>query len=173
MIITPDATNKSFKLTPWIADLIYTPNHLRNKEMVTLSPEHILSALIDSESEWPVLVGEQWSKIEHQYRELRDQLDNTTGPIQMRTAAELVQLLAPYTDARKRLKEAIATQTEAGLMALILADLANQLCLDSTISAQLRGAAQPNSPIRYVWQSSPTKATSLKLANMIISFETE
>ena len=139
--------------------------------MSTLSPEHVLSAVADAEGEWPVLVGEQWPKIEPQYRDLRYQLENTTGPTQMRAAAELVQILAPYAAARERLNEAIAAQTEAGAMAFQLADLAKRLGLDPDVSEQIRNAAQPSSSQRFIWQPSPTKATSLKLANVVVSFD--
>lgn len=54
--------------------------------MSTLSPEHVLAAIDDAESEWPKLVGEHWPKIEPQYRDLRDQLENTTGAAQILAA---------------------------------------------------------------------------------------
>jgi hypothetical protein len=139
--------------------------------MSSLSPEHVIVALADAESEWPELVGEDWTKIEPQYRVLRDQLEDATGAAQMRVAAELVQLLAPYAAARERLNESIEAQTEAGAMVLQLADLAKQLGLDHTVSEQIRNAAHPSSSQRIIWQPSPTKATSLKLANVLISFE--
>lgn len=139
--------------------------------MSSLSPEHVLAAIADADSEWPGLVGEQWPKIEPQYRDLLDQLENTTGPAQMRAAAELVQLLAPYATARERLNNTVAAQTEAGAMVFQLAGLAKQLGLDPAVSDQISNAAQPSSSQRFIWQSSPTKATSLKLANVFISFE--
>ena len=139
--------------------------------MSALSPEHILAALTDAESEWPGLVGAQWPKIESQYRDLRDQLENTTGAAQMLAAAELVQLFDPYAAARERLNEAVSAQTEADAMAFQLADLAKQLGLDPAVSEQLRNAAQPSSFQRFTWQPSPTKATSLKLANVFINFD--
>jgi len=138
--------------------------------MSTLSPEHVLAALADAEGEWPVLVGAQWPKIEPQYRVLRDQLENTTGAEQMRAAADLVQLLAPYAAARERLNDAVTAQNEAGAMVLQLADFAKQLGLDPAVSEQIHDAARPSSSQRFIWQSSPTKATSLKLANVLINF---
>jgi len=139
--------------------------------MSTLSPAHVLTALASAESEWPALVGAEWPQIETRYRDLRAQLERATGPAQMRAAAEVVQLFAPYAAARERLSAAIAAQTEAGKVLFALADIADQLGLDPTVSAQFKEAAQPGSQQRFVWQSSPTKATSLKLENVVLSFE--
>jgi len=139
--------------------------------MSQLSPEHILAALADVEGEWPYLLGEQWQKIEPQYLDLLNQLENTTGPTQKRAAAELVQLFAPYAAARERLNEAVVVQTEAGAIVLQLSEIAKQIGLDPVVSFKILSAAKPSSPQRFIWQTSPTKATSLKLANAVISFE--
>ena len=139
--------------------------------MSTISPEQILSAIADAEDEWPVLVGKPWPKIEPQYRVLRHQLEKTTGAAQMRIAADLVQLLSPFAAARDRLNDAIAAKTDAGAMVFLLADLAIQLGLDPAVGDQIRNAAQPSTSNRFIWQSGPTKATSLKLANAVIGFE--
>ena len=139
--------------------------------MVTVTPEHVLAALTDTDCELSELVGEQWPKIEHQYRDLRYQLENSSGAAKMRAAAELVQLFAPYADARERLNDAVAAQLETGAIVLQLAELAKQIGLDPATSEQIRNAAQPSGTERFIWQSSPTKATSLKLANLIISFD--
>jgi hypothetical protein len=82
-----------------------------------------------------------------------------------------VQLFAPHAAARARLNEVVKAQTLAGAMVLQLADLAKRLGLDPAVSNQIRNATQPSSAERFIWQSSPTKATSLKLANVVISFE--
>jgi hypothetical protein len=71
--------------------------------------------------------------------------------------------------ARERLNDAIAAQTKVGEILFNLADLADQLGLGPNVSRRFREAAQPGSSQRFIWQSSPTKATSLKLGN--ISFE--
>jgi hypothetical protein len=139
--------------------------------MSTLSPAHVLNALASVEYEWPALVGAEWPNIEVQYRDLRVKLESTTGPAQMLAAADLVQLFAPYAAARERLSAAIARETEEGSILVSLADLADQLGLDPAVSAQFKDAAQPESSQRFMWQSSPTKATSLKLENVILSFE--
>jgi hypothetical protein len=139
--------------------------------MSTLSPAHVLSALARVEHDWPALVGKEWPTIESQYRELRSRLECTTGPDQMRAAADLIQLFAPYAAARERLSAAITRETEEGSILLSLADLADQLGLDPSVSAQFKEAAQPEMSQRYIWQSSPTNATSLKLENVILRFE--
>jgi hypothetical protein len=81
-----------------------------------------------------------------------------------------MQLLAPYAPARERLNDAIAAQTKVGEILFNLADLADQLGLDPTVSRQFREAAQPGSSQRFIWQSSPTKAISLKLGNFSFEF---
>jgi hypothetical protein len=139
--------------------------------MSTLSPAHVLNALASVEYEWPALVGAEWPNIEVQYRDLRVKLESTTGPAQMLAAADLIQLFAPYAAARERLSAAIAGNTEEGSILVSLAELADQLGLDPSVSAQFKEAAQPESSQRFIWQSSPTKATSLKLENVILSFE--
>ena len=139
--------------------------------MTTLSPANVLTALTSAKYEWPALVGEEWPNIEAQYCDLVARLGSTTGPDQMRTAADLVQLFAPYTAARERLSAAIAGQTEEGSILVSLADLADQLGLNPTVSAQFKEAAQLDGSQRFIWQSSPTKATSLKLENVRLSFE--
>jgi hypothetical protein len=144
---------------------------LWSTNMVTVSPDQILVALAVSENEWPVLVGAQWPKIEPKLNALRDKLEKSEGIAQMRAAAELVQLLAPYTDARERLNDAIAAQTETGKIVLQLAEFAKFMGLDPEVSRQIRNAPQLSSTKRFIWQSSPTKATSLKLANVVVSFD--
>jgi hypothetical protein len=139
--------------------------------MSTLSPAHVLNALASVENEWPDLVGAEWPNIEAQYRDLRTKLESTTGPAQMLAAADLVQLFAPYAAARECLSAAIAGETEEGSILVSLADFADQLGLDPTVSAQFKKAAQPESSQRFMWQSSPTKATSLKLDNLTLNFE--
>jgi hypothetical protein len=89
----------------------------------------------------------------------------------MRTAADLIQLFAPYAPARERLSAAITGETEEGCILLSLADLADQLGLDARVRAQFKEAAQPERSQRYIWQSRPTNATSLKLENVILRFE--
>jgi hypothetical protein len=112
-----------------------------------------------------------YSNIEEQYLNLQKQLKNTVGPAQMRAAAELMQLLAPYDAARERLNNAIILQNEVGENLFSLADFADQLGLDSTVSLQLRKAAQARGPEeRIIWQTSPTKATSIKMGNFNFEF---
>jgi hypothetical protein len=139
--------------------------------MSTISPENILLSIIAAENEWPVLVGEDWPKIKWKYRDHRNQLQSATGPKQMRAAADLVQLLAPYPAASERLNNGIVAQTEAGAIVMQLAALAKQLGVDPIVCAKIGNAAKPTSPQRYIWQSSPTKATSIKLKNVLLSFE--
>jgi hypothetical protein len=139
--------------------------------MPTLSPDHVLAIIRSAESEWPALVGSKWPEIESQYFALCAQLQSTKDPSQMRAAAELVELFAPYAEARERLNDALKGQTEAGRIMISLADLGKQIGLDSAVITQLRNAAEPSSSQRFIWQSSPTKASSLKLANVVVNFE--
>jgi hypothetical protein len=139
--------------------------------MFTLSPAHVIAALNSVENDWPDLVGSKWPEIEPQYHALRAQVESTTGPSQMRATAELVELFAPYAAGRERLNDALKAQTEGGRIMLSLADLGRQLGLDPAVIARLRNAAQPGSSHRFIWQSGPTKATSLKLSNVWINFE--
>lgn len=139
--------------------------------MPKLSPDHVLGIIRSAESEWPAIVGSKWPEIEAQYHALCARLESTKGPTQMRTAAELVELFAPYADARERLNDALRAHTEVGRILLSLADLGNQLGLESFLITHLRNAAESFSTQRFIWQSSPTKATSLKIANVLINFE--
>ena len=139
--------------------------------MLKLSPENVFAALLSIESALPDLVGSMWSQIQPQYHTLRTQLECTTELLQMRAAAELVELLSPYAAARKRLHDALVAQTKAGAIMLALANLAKQIGLDSTVTKQLQNVAPTSSSQRFIWQSTPTKATSFKLGNVIISFE--
>ena len=139
--------------------------------MPTLSPVNVLIALSSLEHEWPVLVGAGWPNIEAQYRDLRARLESTTGSAQMLVAADLVQLLSPFVAARERLNTAIAATTEEGSILVRLAVLADQLGLDPSVGSKFRQAAQLENSQRFIWQSSSTKATSLKLENVRLSFE--
>ena len=139
--------------------------------MYNLSPADVLAALNIAEADLIALVGADWPKLEAQYRDLHARLEGDAGPAQMLAAAEMTQLFAPYDAARERLNDAIAAQTEAGKVLLALADIADQLGLDPAVSAQFKEAAQPGSQQRFVWPSSPTQATSLKLENVALSFE--
>jgi hypothetical protein len=117
------------------------------------------------------LVGNEWPKFEPPYRELRARLENSTGPAQMLVATEVVDLFAPHAAAHQHLMEAIAQQTEVGALLLGLADIAEQLNLAPPVSAHFKEAAQPGAQAqRFIWQSSPTKATSLKLGNLSFEF---
>ena len=139
--------------------------------MSTLSPAQVLIALASVEHEWPVLVGPEWKNIKEQYYNLRDRLESSTGPDQMLIAANIVQLFAPFAAAREHLSIAITRVAEEGSILISLANLADQFGLDPAVSMQFKKAAQPGSSQRYIWQSSPTKAISLKLENVILSFE--
>jgi hypothetical protein len=139
--------------------------------MSNLSPTHVLTALASVEYEWPALVGANWPNIEGQYRDLCARLESATGPAQMLAAVDLIQLFAPYAAARERLSTALAGQTETGSILVRLAELADRLGLDPAVGAQFKVAAQPESSQRIIWQSSPTKATSLKLENIKLSLD--
>ena len=134
------------------------------------SPADILAAIFSIEREWPDLIGAEWPNIEKRYQTLRARLENATGSAQMLAAAELVELFASYAAAQERLNEAITANTKVDAILLNLADLANQLGLDPSVAKQFRDAARPDSSIRYIWQTSPTKATSLKLGNLSFEF---
>jgi hypothetical protein len=139
--------------------------------MSNLSAAHVLKALAGVEDELPALVGAEWSNIEVPYRDLRVQLEGTSGPAQMLAAADLIQLFAPYPAARERLTAVVTGETDEGSVLVSLAGLAEQLGLDPSVGEQFKEAAQRRSSQRFVWQSSPTKASSLKLENVILSFD--
>ena len=139
--------------------------------MANLSAADVLAALRLCEADLIGFTGDKWPRIEPRYRELFDRLANSTGPTQMLAAAEIVDFFAPFNAARERLNAAIAAQSEAGRVLIGLADMADQLSLGSPVGAQFRAAAQPGGRQRFVWQSSPTKATSLKIENVILTFE--
>jgi hypothetical protein len=69
---------------------MHTSAYSRDINMFKLSPAHIHAALAHAESELPVLIAEQWPKIEPRYRVLRAQLENAPRPTQMRAAPGLV-----------------------------------------------------------------------------------
>ena len=139
--------------------------------MSGLSATDVLAALRLCEADLINVIGRDWAQLEPQYRQLFKRLESSAGPMQMLAAAEVVELFAPFDAARERLNDAIAAQSEGGKVLLALADIADQLGLDPAVSAQFKEAAQPGNRQRFVWQSSPTQATSLKLENVALSFE--
>ncbi len=138
--------------------------------MSNLSPADVLAALNIAEADLIALVGADWPKLEAQYRDLRARLEGDAGPAQMLAAAEVVELFAPFDAARERLNDALAAQTDAGAVLLGLADVAEQLGLDSAVSALFKDAAQSGGPHRLILQKSPTQAKSLKLGNLSFDF---
>jgi hypothetical protein len=139
--------------------------------MPSFSPADVLSALSASETELIQLVGNGWPELESRYCELRTRLEISTGPVQMLLATKVVDLFAPHAAAHQHLMESIAQKTEAGALLFGLADIAEQLNLAPVVSAHFKEAAQPGAQAqRFIWQSNPTKATSLKLGNLSFEF---
>jgi hypothetical protein len=88
----------------------------------------------------------------------------------MLAAAGIIEMFAPYSAAREKLKEAITVETEIGHILLGLTTIADQLNLDPVVSMQFKVAARPLNDERFIWQSRPTKATSVKLGNLTFEF---
>ena len=134
------------------------------------TPQDILEALKAHEADLSESVGEEWPQIEPRYRELRVRLEQSTGPIAMLAAADVAELFAPYEKARILLREAVARQTETGQVLLGLGDVADQLQFGPAVGARFREAALATERTRYVLASGPTKAKSLKFANLDFDF---
>ncbi|WP_018605565.1 hypothetical protein [Uliginosibacterium gangwonense] len=136
-------------------------------------PAEVMSILVAVESEWPSLVGEDWGNLEVRYRCLRSQLQGATSVSPDRVVADLVALFAPYAPARERLRAALATQGDAGVMLATLLDLAKQLNLDNSesVSLLLEEAQRDPQETRLIKQKHPTEAFSYKLGNINWEFD--
>lgn len=134
------------------------------------TPQDVLEALKLCETPLAEAVGEGWPQIEPRYRERLAQLEHGTGPAAMLAAAEIAELFAPYEKARVLLHEAVARQTETGQVLLGLGDVADQLQFEPGVGARFREAALASERTRHVLASGPTKAKSLKFANLDFDF---
>jgi|LGOV01.1.fsa_nt_gb hypothetical protein len=77
-----------------------------------MTPETILAALTSLEEELPPLVGlKSWKSIEKEFQAHMHRLQHSSDPVDREiSASELVNIVAPYDDARERLREEIYLQ---------------------------------------------------------------
>lgn len=143
-----------------------------------MNSRNILAALNNIEDELPSLVGpDAWVKISDIFNKKLDQLRGSNEELeQQQLSAHLIGLLAPYDDARERLKAAIFTEAkQEDLYSSIMVDLASlaeQMGLQG-VRAKLDAEALKSSSeqIRVVFiKEGFDKVKSIKLKNITFDF---
>lgn len=141
-----------------------------------MTPEQLAIVLQQLEPALPGLVGQPaWSAIASTWTEKLQQLQASNDEIeQMRLAAELRTLLAPYTPARERLRAATGGISLYQQVLTRLAELAIQLNSDPEQVEQLREAAALHSHLAQtrliVLKGVGQKAQSIKWQNLEFDF---
>jgi hypothetical protein len=141
-----------------------------------MTPEQLAIILQELEPELPELVGQPaWTAIAPTWTEKLQQLQVSDDEIeQMRLAAELRALLAPYTPARERLRRATGGISQYQQVLTELAGLATQLNSDPHLGHQLRKAAALHSHLAQtrliILQGVGQKAQSFKWQNIEFDF---
>lgn len=141
-----------------------------------MAPHQLAIVLQQLEPELPELVGQAaWVALAPTWAEKLQQLQASSDEIeQMRLAAELRVLLAPYTAARKRLQRTTGSISQYQQLLTGLADLAAQLNSDPAQIEQLREAAALHSHLAQtrliILQGVGQKAQSIKWQNFEFDF---
>lgn len=143
-----------------------------------MNSKNILAALNSIQSELPSLVGiDDWVKISDIFSRKLDQLRHSNEDIErQQLSANLIGMLAPYDDARERLKAAILAESkQEDLYSSIIGDLASvaeQMGLKG-VRAKLgaEGLQSSSEQVRLMLMKEGfNKVKSIKLKNLTFDF---